>query len=453
MNFKQKMIRFFRNRSDLVKVLILLPFLLGFIILLAGFFPISLPVVSEKLSQGLSDALGAPCRVGKTTVTLWSGVSCQNIVIRTVQDLGVSVEIPRLQVNFNLIPLVFKHIRIQTVSVEKPIIQIRLSPLKKTKQSPKVVLESRNFLGALPEPFSRFTLSVGLAEIVSGQIRMTGAEKVLMDCKELGIKVHLADLKSGATEITVKTVRLVDAWHINNVICTGKLENSDLRIEKLQGDLYGGRFKGKGVLDWVKARLITLNLNISGLDVGQFYADIPSRQGRLEGRADASVTLKDCALEPDSLKGEGELLLSQLDIEEIPIQKVASIQFLLPLFKKIMIHKLKADFHLASGRVCTDKVSGEGDLFRVSANGWLALNGDMDENLQVTMLRPGLARFSKIMQYAFMKDSNGDYILRAKLTGTFSDPTFTLDRANVRNSVEKIFRDVGRGLRGLFGRK
>jgi hypothetical protein len=458
----------FSRRGGPAKTLLIFVLTIIVALFIAGFIPVNLPFVPAKISSAVENTMGGSCKIEKVTVALWSGFRVSHISLKTPanREKVFDVTVPQVRVGFRLLPLLFKHLRLHELVVDKPVAVVRVNPAKaapphpvpplpKNAPAPKAPARASAkpaFLVALPGLLSGFSFSLGTARVKSGAFTLTSGGNPLVEAVDIDVSASLSSLSAGEAEISVGRIKALDSWEIRDFLIKCRLKGATANVDRMEASLYGGHVTGEGSYDLASAKIDTFDLNVKHLDIGPFYEDMKNRQGRFKGKADMSVHLGHCASSPESMSGRGIARIIDFSVEEVPAQKLAQVKVLMPLFKKLVLEKVDADFTLKHGKITTDRVDGTGKLYDVHASGWIGFDAMLNEDVKVTLTEAMVPQFAQFADYAFIRGPDGRYVMLFNVSNTFSEPVITIDNKIVQHTVKKLLFEAGKSL-GRFLKK
>jgi hypothetical protein len=181
---------------------------------------------------------------------------------------------------------------------------------------------------------------------------------------------------------------------------------------------YGGEIEADGIVQLNEVPSFSLRARCENVDLNRFCTEsVPGRQ-KLKGRILAGVEVTGTASGLHTLRGKGEVQLSNADVYELPVM-VALLKVLnLKPPNTNAFTTSDFQFRLEGEHVLLDKVQFSGDAISLEGNGEMNLNTDVKLTLHTL---PGRSD----MQLPIWKNVIGgasEQIMQIQVTGTLADP-------------------------------
>ncbi len=187
---------------------------------------------------------------------------------------------------------------------------------------------------------------------------------------------------------------------------------------RLAAFCYGGAVKADGIVQLNEVPSFTLRASCENVDLNLFCTlSVPGRQ-KLKGRIQAGVNVTGTAAGLHTLRGIGEVQLSNADIYELPVMvALLSVLNLKPPTTNAFSNS-DFQFRLDGEHVLLNKVQFSGDAISLEGNGEMNLNTDLQLTLHTL---PGRSD----MQLPIWKTVVGgasEQIMQIQVTGNLADP-------------------------------
>ena len=261
--------------------------------------------------------------------------------------------------------------------------------------------------------------------------------------------VKLDDLVASLAASGLRATAVIDIGELaydqlvlSQVRANTRMENGVLRLDPLQASLYGGSSTGALSLDTRSGRSnISLHSKLSGVDANQLLASTTSLKqtlfGKLAADADIEASPKPGQDFARALRGTLNLNLTDGRIAGIQIMNelagLARFAGFKPSDKPFTnFVALTGGFQLNDGQAQTDNLRLDFDGGSLSAAGIVGL---VDQTIQLRLtstLGKSFAQQFPGTQAAgwmntFLSNPRGEFVIPARVTGTFAKPKFSPD--------------------------
>jgi hypothetical protein len=425
----------------IVEMFFVLMILMGFLVFLAGFIPVSHSLFRDKLVTELKKAGADSCSAGKVTLTLWQGISARDLKIIKRLDQGgsYSLSVGQAAVSSNLVSLYFS---LRRSADDAPMYSddfFRFTPEYPLEAARQVV----HMLAGFPE----------LRKIAFDNCAFTIAGDTVQSTVAEGFNLNLYPEEERETTFSgtfdadfLKTSGL----HLRQV--KGMFTADDMRIgfERCRGRFLGGKVKGDAIIDLVEHQLAYANIDANDIDLKSYYKFMGAQQGSLAGRADLDLELHRSAMHRDSLHGTGTLVATRLVAVDLPVQKSLVMMMVVPRLAELHFRKLKTDFQIRDGRILKTEAYGSGDLLDFKAVGWFQTDGALDQKIEGVLSKEFVDELPKLVKASMEQTRDSGRSFNIRVHGTFAEPRLELDKATMRRAVGGIFENFRDGLKDMF---
>ena len=231
-------------------------------------------------------------------------------------------------------------------------------------------------------------------------------------------------------------------------------EGSEVRIEPLKFDLFGGHHDGWLDVTFGEALNVRVGAGVSNMDVSQLAAyggAADTITGRLSGSGRFGARGRNMAEVLAAARGVGEVMLSDGTIPHLDVVRTVVLFFGRPAEDAPpatgeRYDSISATFALAERVVRSDDLTLRSPDFDVFARGTLALpTKTMDARAQL-VLSERLSAQAGTDLYRFTRSGNR-VVLPAVVTGTLAQPRVRIDTAaavkrGIQNEIERRLQDL-----------
>ena len=161
--------------------------------------------------------------------------------------------------------------------------------------------------------------------------------------------------------------------------------------------------------------------------------------GEIHGKLSAEARGGDISW--DSLFSLVRLKLSLEDctIAGLPIQKALATSLFLPSIATLDFSSISATAEMKTGDTIRTTFKGVGDQLDFSSEGWVMLNGRLQQQFNGVFSGKMAASFPDVVKNSLIPAGKGKRKLTCRLFGTYYEPRFELDQATLRRAVGNMF--------------
>jgi hypothetical protein len=426
-----------KKRLDTVKILEIAVGLLLIAVLavvVAGFFPISVPALTKSMETQARKAGVDSCSIHDAKVALWKGCSLHRIVITKRIDTQhvVTLLIPWCSIQGNLAKAAFAYFKTGAKPFSFPA-QGSGSPDSKLGQVKTGIGRVIGFPALRTVTLSRASIEVKRADTtfillknLKGECRIGGGDVRSMMCTV------------SAGSLSIAGVQAAHSMHAEFTCDT-----TAIAVTESRGIVFDGKVRCGGSADLGRRMLTGLTLSAKDCDVGEWYRWNDTANGAIRGRADLNFDLDSSDLTLDSLRGKGDLSATDVTLAGFPFQKSLVTMFAFPYFKRPRFDKVEADLSLKPGGILSAKARGKSDTLVVSTNGWLGMNGTLDEHVTCEFTRSGTAKLTEFLRKTLEETKGGGRVLTCRIYGKIGNPKFEIESQKIiQKAVQNLFDDV-----------
>lgn len=408
-------------------------------LLLLGFFPVSHPRLTQKVVELVKRQGLDSCSIGNLTVAIWKGVSFHNVSFAGKTPAGDCYEVkaPVLTMKCNLFMLAVKYAKIkQIAATEFKGLNTggRKEPVKVVQSILKVVESSRYIKGA----------AISKAEV---KIEKNGA----FSMQGTGIELEVIFSQESANRFKGFFGAADLAWaHIEvarQVSGDFSYDDGMISIARCKAKTFDGRMKLEARMNLQKSTLDQFSFSIADLNLSNWSSFSDTTNGRLSGKADVRFELDSTRLLADSLKGKGTVSVSRFEIVRFPFQRSLVTMLMYPGLSHLNFKKFRADLKLKPGKILETDATGEGDTLSVKTDGWIRTDGLLNEKLECTLTKAGVAALPDFAQKTLEDAPGGGRVLKCRLYGMIQNPKVSVEsKVILQKAVTNMFEEVRNNL-------
>jgi hypothetical protein len=425
------------------------------VIIIAGFIPFSTGTVRNKVKMECERYLADNCSIKRITLVPWRGLFIDSLVLLK-KDNGAELltTVPRMRLSYRIMPILFGSGSKKRFEVEGPEFHAALpesSPaLAGKKQGRRFCADDiRTMLSEFPYSFAVRAVSIDNGDFT---LYRRGKRQVEAAGVDVSMDVSFDESLLLQGKISVHCLRLNGLWNVTRL--RAKLAVNDLKValSQCKGDFYGGNVDASGGADMSAGTLENFHCELSRVNLKELYEGSRIGRGECSGRLDGKIDMGESALAPDSLKGRGNVMLSNLEVRDLPIQNSLVVFIAVPKLRDIRFSRFSADLDVRNGKINTPDIHGDGEPLSVRSDGWVGFDGYFFQRCHGVFSGDFSSGLSPIVARSLDEEEDGRRSFNCTVSGTLKNPQLNVDGKIVDRAVKNVFDEVARGLGKLFKR-
>ncbi|MDZ4205433.1 MAG: AsmA-like C-terminal region-containing protein [Bacteroidales bacterium] len=259
---------------------------------------------------------------------------------------------------------------------------------------------------------------------------------------------------------------LFQDYALSNVKANITYKDQVINFSPLSAEMLGGKVDVKGIFDASEKNLsfIDLDFGITRFGISQAYQAIGLLQQvapiaeKTKGTFSAGLKLKgklDSAFNPvyESLQGGGKLQTSQISIESVKVLDQLANLLGNDDYKRLVTDGIDIAFQFLNGKVYQEPFTLSWGGAKTTISGFVGFDRQMDLalNFQIPFSKFGPGANQAVQKLAteaakkgIALHSENGLVVKARLTGSFTDPNIILDyqsaAANLKNEIQHVIR-------------
>ncbi len=287
---------------------------------------------------------------------------------------------------------------------------------------------------------------------------LNGNLKLYKNVLEIGISSEKALLggianivdKNGGTELKGSLEApyiLLNELQVYNLHSNLFLRNDKLYVRGINFKLYDGDVEANTTLDLADPKgPFNLNIEIKGADLERFSKNSSLAKKEIKGRLNSKFNIKGELSELKNVRGKGYVEIKDGDFWQTSIFKGIAQIFYLPELQNVSFKEGYSYFILEDGYIKSRNTRLLSDQVTLILKGKISFWGELDIILQAVFkgeLVKSSKNFSKVA--AILLDKAGQFIGEVKITGSFSQPRFTIIPISLDRIIQKV-KDIFEGI-------
>lgn len=405
-----------------------------------------------RIQDQLGKALKVPLTIGRSRVSLWGGLSLENI--RVPGAGGAFLEAPSCSAHYRLLPLFQKRLEIYGLKADNAKISWRQDAeghWTLPKREPAGPAAARPAEGAEAASDNKFEVHVDGIQLGGVSLELldkagqpvAGFQQIRIDCQILGPERAEGTVEIGATRW--------QAMLLERARSPFTYQDGILEVPGLVADLYGGQLTGQLTVTQPKEdkRPFTASLQLAGVDLQRLTTETKWAPDKFAGRLAARAELKGAFSRLAKVEGPGQLTVEGCQINQLDLFRTIGDVFNVEELSDLRLKDARADFVLGDERAQVQSLLLDGAGLQITASGPVRFDGKLALDSRLAFSETTARKLPDFVRNNFTNsDTNGLKGVDFKLSGTFEKPkTDLLDRV-IGGKLTEQFDDL---LSGLFG--
>lgn len=417
--------------------------LLLFVLLciLAGFFPISHPWLTKKVTSLMHSAGADSCSIGSVKVVAWRSITLQRVFIeeRIDSDREYRFSFIEAKIAANLFQLLWnrKKIRSSILSGEPDLFTSLY--VRPASASERLFFAKNSVSGIKGGRITDLSFSVKLKnrEILRGN--------------NGDMDFGNSDENSSDGEIKIAFPFLqISGDGIENMKCAVSFTSQgEVFLQNCTAKYYDGKIKARGTINLREDRIDSYLLTIEKMDFAYWYA-VHVGIGEISGRTNINLEGGNVPLSRPVQQAELRMVVSPCVINDLPVQQSLATSLFIPSLSAIEFSKVTARAVIDTGDTIKTAFSGDGDQINFSTTGWVRRDGLLQQQLDGTFSRKMISSLPPIVGKTLERAEDGGRRFRCRLFGSFNDPRFELDKETLRRAVGTMFDEFRQDLQQYY---
>ena len=458
---------------------------LGCVLLLATNLYVQSQGTHRRIQQELSERLDTPLRLRQISITPWSGLKLNGIVIPQDSDKvqGNFLEAQSFELRVKFWSLFGDHLVIRQVMLNKPVVlwaqnaagkwrlpelpppqkpsppAVVKAPPRAARKAPPVAPSSP--LTSAPPPndstFTRqpdrvFTPEVQRVTLKEGDFTFLAANGRLI-ARFSGLDFHSAFRTATALKgnVRVEKISLRDRFFLEDLQSPLHYDPTGLAFSNISARAAGGNISGKFEMQLQAVDSpFTADVKFRDLQADKLLNNAGGPLGMLQGRVEGFLEATGKTADPNALTGRGEIALRDGKLQQYSLLVALGQILQIDELMQLQLDQAEVKYHINPGIVTIDQLVLRSPNIRLTATGAISFSGKLHLDAQLALndkIRRQL--FAPIREnFAPLPSLAGYGAVDFKVNGTIDRP-----RTNLMDKlVGRDLRDLGGVISSLFGR-
>ena len=432
-----------------------------------------------RIQQELRQRFGATLKIGRVSVTPWSGLKLSGITIAqgTTGTSDNFLEAKNFGLRIAFFSLFSRRLVIKEVSLVSPNVvwpqnadgKWRLPDLRperpentpkniaaatsSAEESEKTEIPSESPVPARPSkqpmaPPERKTNAPGafISEIhkvslTNGNFRFLGrASEPVANFEGVGFRAAVSNASALKGNARVGRVSLRERFFLGQLKSPLRYDANGLDLSQISARIGGGDITGRFTMQpETEESPFRVEMKFRGVQADQIITEAGGPGGVLQGKLEGSLQTEGKTTDPDALVGSGEVFLHDGQLRQYNLLVTLGQLFQIEELTQFHLDQAEAKYHLAPGVVTIDELVLRSANIHLSATGTVSFRGKLHLSSRLAINEKVRAQLFKPMRTNFQPTEEPGYsAVDFEVSGTLERPK--------TNLLEKV---VGRDLKDL----
>ncbi len=431
-----------------------------------------------RIQQELRQRFGATLKIGRVSVTPWSGLKLSGITIAQGETgaSGNFLEAKNFGLRISFFSLFSRRLVIKEVSLVSPNVvwpqnadgKWRLPDLRperpenapknvaaatsSAEESEKTGMPSESPVTArskppIPPPERRttapgaFISEIHKVSLTNGNFRFLGrASEPVANFEGVGFRAAVSNASSLHGNARVAKVSLRERFFLEQLKSPLRYDGNGLDLSQISAHIGSGDITGRfTVQPETEESPFRVEMKFRGVQADQIITEAGGPSGVLQGKLEGSLQTEGKTTDPDALAGTGEVFLHDGQLRQYNLLVALGQLFQIEELTQLHLDQAEAKYHLAPGVVTIDELVLRSANIRLSATGTVSFRGKLHLSSRLAINEKIRAQLFKPIRTNFQPTEEPGYsAVDFEVSGTLERPK--------TNLLEKV---VGRDLKDL----
>jgi len=242
----------------------------------------------------------------------------------------------------------------------------------------------------------------------------------------------------------------INIWDLklDDVAMELRLKDRYLVVPAFTAQPYGGMLQGGLEADFSQPNPpYAISVAANGIDLSRLILDTDFRNRPASGKATTKWTLRGYGMNPDTIKGEGLLLIKGTYLWEMPLLRGVADLLFLPNLSSVVFDEVSADFSVTNKTVSTSNLALHSQNVGLLGEGYVTFDGALDLAITTSISEDYLRSTTEFQRLAgILLAEAGNFIGSIKIGGTLKKPEYKY----IPLPIDRILKDKLKNLLGGF---
>lgn len=454
--------------------------LFGAVVFLALNLYVQSQGIQARIQQELRQRFGATLKIGRISVTPWSGLKLSDITIAqgTGGTGGNFLEAKNFGLRVAFFSLFSRRLVIKEVSLVSPNVvwpqnadgKWRLPDLRgeRSEKGPNVAAAPESSSpqasentgaplqsAAISAPEKRpafhverkanapaaFVSEIHKVRLTNGNFRFVGrSNEPVANFEGVGFRAAITNASTLHGNARVARVSVRDRFFLQQLKSPLRYDANGLDLSQISARLGGGDVTGRFTMEpEMDESPFRVEIEFRNVQADQIITDAGGSSGVLQGKLEGSLQTEGKTTDSDALGGEGEIFLKDGQLRQYSLLVTLGQLFQIEELTQLHLDQAEAKYHLAPGVVTIDELILRSANIHLSATGTVSFRGKLHLNSRLAINEKIRAQLFKAIRTNFQPTEEPGYsAVDFEVSGTLERPK--------TNLLEKV---VGRDLKDL----
>jgi type II secretion system protein N len=432
-----------------------------------------------RIQQELRQRFGGTLKIGRISVTPWSGLKLSGITIAqgTTGTSGNFLEANNFGLRIAFFSLFSRRLVIKEVSLVSPNVvwpqnadgkwrlpDLRPERLENTpkniaaatssaEESEKIGTPAESPVTATPskQPLTHldrktntptaFISEIHKVSLTNGNFRFLGREnEAVANFEGVGFRATVHDVSALKGNARVAKVSLRERFFLQQLRSPLRYDANGLDLSQISAHVGGGDVTGRFTMQpETEESPFRVEMKFRGIQADQIITEAGGPSGVLQGKLEGSLQTEGKTTDPDALAGSGEVFLHDGQLRQYNLLVTLGQLFQIEELTQLHLDQAEAKYHLTPGVVKIDELVLRSPNIHLSATGTVSFRGKLHLSSRLAINEKVRAQLFKPIRTNFQPTEEPGY------SAVDFEVSGTLDRPKT-NLLEKV---VGRDLKDL----
>ena len=444
------------------------------------------PTTQEALVQRLSDVIGLPVKIERTSFTPWSGLQMSGVSVANATDDSQFLTVQNFNASIAWLPLLQRKFVVSEAVIDTPHLVWQQNKNaawelptenqpEKIEPQPKPAVSGSSQLAATPEPTASseivkpesepqksggepigkqiaLDLQVHEFHIVNGDCQFLDRKgRPLVTMSGVDVKVPTASAQHVEGTIFFQESSIRDRVHPEHLRGNFTWNDGVLEFHSITADLANGQLSGAFRIEPEQPTVpYSATFEFANVDLDQLITDAGGPVDQIYGSLSGNLALHGETRDRASTTGSGQIVIANGEVRQYPLFQMVGRALRIDELVHLELQTATARFHIADEKIWIDALNLESKNLQIAAKGTAGFDGKLHLKATLTIDDTIYNRLPRFVKESFSAAPVANrHLLKFVITGTTENPRTDLGEKVIGRKLIREGRDL---LHMLFGK-
>jgi hypothetical protein len=409
------------------------------LVIAAGFVPFSHPRLTARVRADLLAAGCDSCSIGRVTLTPFIGIGISELYVRKRVDASsrLAVTIPHLKADYRLVEIL-----VNWPQFNAGVRQLVNTELRPDRFNLTATLQRADSL-LFPYIWRFSCQDSRICQVQTSGLDTLGED---VSCYYVRTKEKPLTLQLGLDALKLH----YGVFRLAQPSFEVEVRDGKVLAKKVTARIGDGRLRGVFDINLAQQAITSGSFSLKKIDLASLHGLSARKVGTVAGMGSLEGDLRPAPLCLPCTKARGTFNFHDVYVNRIPLLNTVTGKLCIPALQELTFKSLTGDFYLLDGQVACENVKARGEPMNIDASGWIEPAGYFRFKVEGTLAASFKPQVDPLIWSSMVEAKDGDRKFFCTFSGTFDDPTMTIDPQHTQRAVRNVLKLLGGELRNIF---